>query len=56
MFRELVHTVIDALRCGHWMAHFVSWWRVVTGRVSPGDRVRLTSSASTYCKHRNSDV
>jgi hypothetical protein len=43
MLRELVATVWDALQFGDWLAHLVSWWRVVTGRVRPGDRVRLAS-------------
>jgi len=41
MFRELVATVRDAWACGDWLAHFIAWWRVVTGRVRVSDRVRL---------------
>jgi hypothetical protein len=50
MFRELVAALVDACQCGHWLAHLVSWWRVVTGRVRPGDRVRLTSVGHSACE------
>jgi hypothetical protein len=50
MLRELLDTVIDALCCGHWMAHLVSWWRVVTGAVGPDDRVQLTSVTQNACE------
>jgi hypothetical protein len=56
MFRELVAAVWDAWACGDWVAHLVSWWRVVTGLVRPGDRVGLTPAASTYCAPDDSDV
>ena len=50
MLRELGAAVADALRCGDWLAHLVSWWRVVTRRVSPGDRVRLaTDDVRDFC-------
>ena len=56
MLREFLDTVFDALCCGDWMAHLVSWWRVVTGRVTPDDRVRLTTAIQNACEDRGSDV
>lgn len=37
--RELLHTLIDSLRCGDLVQHLAAWWRVVSGRVSPEDRI-----------------
>jgi hypothetical protein len=41
MLRELVAVIVDAARFGDWKGHLVSWWRVVTRRVTADDRVSL---------------
>jgi hypothetical protein len=56
MFRELLATVVDAVRCGDWVAHLVSWWRVVTGRVRPDDPVRLVGDPCSACEDDGSGV
>jgi len=56
MLREFLDTVFDALCCGDWMAHLVSWWRVVTGRVSSDDRVWLTTATQNACEDDAFDV
>lgn len=41
MFRELLHTLIDAARTGDPVGHLRAWWQVVRGQVicdlQPGD-------------------